>query len=196
MLLCLSSMEPRLGSRGKPMSKHHNTIDLYCSSMEPRLGSRGKWLALRQRYSRRIPLQWSRDLEVAESRYSRSYGMLMCLFNGAATWKSRKDDYTAFQWRTDSNSSMEPRLGSRGKPLNEGMDRSGKPLFNGAATWKSRKVVHLRTLQFESSAFFNGAATWKSRKDSAVVVWDKGPARLQWSRDLEVAESVRHRYKT
>ena len=58
---------------------------------------------------------------------------------------------------------MGPRLGSRGKaPIN--------------------------TLMRKSKNSFNGAATWKSRKASVRTATTLG-VKLQWGRDLEVAES-------
>ena len=60
-------------------------------------------------------LQWSRDLEVAESGLARGYSSSSSCFNGAATWKSRK---APSGLRSTSISTR----------------------FNGAATWKSRKV--------------------------------------------------------
>ncbi len=85
-------------------------------------------------------------------------------FNGAATWKSRKVQ----------------RFSITG---------SGITCFNGAATWKSRKVDFVAFIRHLAPPCFNGAATWKSRKEV------RGPEQvsrtfvLQWSRDLEVAES-------
>ena len=65
---------------------------------------------------RQASLQWSRDLEVAES-----LGPLVNLKVSS------------------ENPSMEPRLGSRGKTGGGGPVTRGTIPFNGAATWKSRK---------------------------------------------------------
>ncbi len=62
--------------------------------------------------------------------------------------------------------------------------------FNGAATWKSRKALRARTLASRPSRRFNGAATWKSRKVAGYSKRKDSKGRLQWGRDLEVAESL------
>ncbi len=59
---------------------------------------------------------------------------------------------------------MEPRLGSRGKLIEASVDAEREIRFNGAATWKSRKVAEYKINRWEVAG-------------------------LQWSRDLEVAES-------
>ncbi len=59
---------------------------------------------------------------------------------------------------------MGPRLGSRGKR-------------------------HETDLTDRLASSFNGAATWKSRKAGVPEGWELVSIRLQWGRDLEVAES-------
>ncbi len=206
-----ASMEPRLGSRGKWIAvcgPCHEAI----ASMEPRLGSRGKPRCYLRLATLRHSLQWSRDLEVAERampfyRPSIPPQASMEPRLGSRGKLGRQDD------RLDgSEASMEPRLGSRGKrkhPSRWGLDRSR---FNGAATWKSRKAVGSTDTSGQGNPCFNGAATWKSRKDglqkiedfqnlsfNGAATWKSRKAdwlrhartraaRLQWSRDLEVAE--------
>ena len=118
--------------------------------MGPRLGSRGKsrfacthWIS--------CALQWGRDLEVAESRnYSRRCRVRHG-FNGAATWKSRKDKpdpgpgwvLLGLQWGRDLEvaESKYSRL-----------HRIARSSFNGAATWKSRKAPS-QTMPFEPGTY-------------------------------------------
>ncbi len=90
------------------------------------------------RFLSEYQLQWSRDLEVAESE-----GFVMA-------------------GSVPANATMEPRLGSRGM-LQRLQARPQARCFNGAATWKSRKAG-LRRFQYPFLLRFNGAATWKSRK--------------------------------
>ncbi len=82
------SMEPRLGSRGKSPIEYH-CRSASNPSMEPRLGSRGK-IESHANALAIYCLQWSRDLEVAESTKSDRGEGGQSPFNGAATWKSRK----------------------------------------------------------------------------------------------------------
>ncbi len=166
MLRAPASMEPRLGSRGKAKTSSRGWKSP-CASMEPRLGSRGKRSAID--YARIIDysfngaatwksrkvavfmsqpatdetLQWSRDLEVAERKYSQSAQYLT----------------QALQWSRDLEVA-ERRSTCLGSPR--------RTRFNGAATWKSRKE-HASTYSSFQSPSFNGAATWKSRKESQAV---------------------------
>ncbi len=155
--------------------------------MGPRLGSRGKNAPYRGEriHSNRFngAATWKSRKEARKStRLAKSH-----CFNGAATWKSRKGDLSQ----------------SARVPLRR---------FNGAATWKSRKARR-RQEKHKASRRFNGAATWKSRKalQRFSRKWDlylasMGPrlgsrgkidllataspiTSLQWGRDLEVAES-------
>ncbi len=137
--------------------------------MGPRLGSRGK---------------------VAGSSWCRRQ---KSCFNWAATWKSRKVLLSLIvPGLGQCYASMGPRLGSRGKSQQSATHWAWATCFNGAATWKSRKVdiTHLGTTGFEG---FNGAATWKSRKVPPAIDFDACRNRLQWGRDLEVAERARFR---
>ncbi len=166
------------------------TADGRLSSMEPRLGSRGK-LRVFGSMSAIPSLQWSRDLEVAERQKDQpETEQPPGAFNGAATWKSRKAEgkelassaTRPLQWSRDLEVAERKRSAFF---LNQG------PSFNGAATWKSRKgqrrslapwffcpilqwsrdleVAESFQTRFQPdvSDAFNGAATWKSRKGKA-----------------------------
>ncbi len=117
----------------------------------------------------RMPLQWGRDLEVAESRDCRWLagfdGRLLQWGRDLEVAESRKE------WHLHAhldNASMGPRLGSRGKLRLHELPSRKRTSFNGAATWKSRKAKLPKGRGYERPSF-NGAATWKSRKDGKEV---------------------------
>ena len=60
--------------------------------------------------------------------------------------------------------------------------------FNGAATFQSRKLTIFGAVSRMLSRF-NGAATFQSRKPDGRVVGAEYVVRLQWGRDLSVAET-------
>ena len=59
--------------------------------------------------------------------------------------------------------------------------------FNGAATFPSRKLLY-GGLGLLAVAGFNGAATFPSRKFALLFIGSGDSARLQWGRDVSVAE--------
>src|SRR5579871_723496 len=105
--------------------------------MGPRSGDRGNNADYSDGAHAR-PLQWGRDLEIAEIRVDPVGTTPQPGFNGAAIWRSRK--------------SAPPR------PC-----ELPPPCFNGAAIWRSRKC---RSALFTPLMItgFNGAAIWRSRK--------------------------------
>ena len=110
-------------------------------------------------------LQWGRDLSVAEGRRYRQGRRIVHSFNGAATFRSRKEKpWTPPAGRTTSG-------------------------FNGAATFRSRKGYSTRRSPPPQQGF-NGAATFRSRKGRAPRWGASGMALLQWGRDLSVAEGA------
>ena len=133
------------------------------ASMGPRLGSRGKVWDRTGNPAGRVASMGPRLGSRGKAPGSPSPAVPCPCFNGAATWKSRKAPIFLFgQCNLDS--------------------------FNGAATWKSRKAAFFAVRSFPRVSF-NGAATWKSRKVVlACCLWGFHE-RLQWGRDLEVAES-------
>ncbi len=135
--------------------------------MEPRLGSRGKAVFV---YDGKLYglLQWSRDLEVAESQ------LKVALTNTAPmlqwsrdlevaeseSWGSGGFVFKRLQWSRDLE------VAERGRSARSANRHHGR--FNGAATWKSRKVSK-PILLIEAINGFNGAATWKSRKAGLLM---------------------------
>ena len=117
-----------------------------------------------------MPLQWSRDLSVAETGVPPRpphVGQVSRPFNGAATFQSRKLRLknVAGAWPRCLPPSMEPRPFSRGNELlaaeGPAARRAG---FNGAATFQSRKLDQGENVR------------------TAMLL-------VQWSRDLSVAET-------
>ena len=132
-------------------------------------------------------------------------------FNGAATFRSRK----AGKGRNRAQprlASMGPRPFGRGRivtlpsrlislTLQWGRDLSvaegGRTAvgphvhgrrFNGAATFRSRKDGRANPARFRCRHGFNGAATFRSRKGGGRACQRNRRGRLQWGRDLSVAE--------
>ena|SRR5579883_108748 len=111
------------------------------------------------------PLQWGRDLEIAEIRFHfrvKSFGLSR--FNGAAIWRSRKCECHIKILKSD-------------------------PSFNGAAIWRSRKFPTW-TPSWSGPTSFNGAAIWRSRKSRGLAGDKLIATMLQWGRDLEIAEML------
>ena len=156
-------------------------------------------------------LQWGRDLSAAEGRCSRSSTISQGSFNGAATFRPRKDAVSAAQ-NTRKATSFNGAATFR--PRKVGAGASGRPwacCFNGAATFRPRKVG-LRFIGRGCAPGFNGAATFRPRKvgvsnrvksygnmaSMGPRPFGRGresaaqPARgmvwLQWGRDLSAAE--------
>ena len=109
------------------------------ASMGPRPFGRGRGRARGRARGRVRGLQWGRDLSVAEGARSEAAAWKTIRFNGAATFRSRKDPRyrpvtrpdTMLQWGRDLS-------------VAEGRYPSGMPScaairFNGAATFRSRK---------------------------------------------------------
>ena len=155
--------------------------------MGPRPFGRGRSSEVAYNAARAL-LQWGRDLSVAEGPQTSGGGNHPPCFNGAATFRSRKANVA----RTAATS---------------------RSSFNGAATFRSRKAPPSMSTAGQS-ACFNGAATFRSRKDEPEPEpkdWrtpaSMGPrpfgrgrlcarhadstiCRLQWGRDLSVAEGA------
>ena len=133
--------------------------------MEPRLGSRGKPDGAALSFYA-VVLQWSRDLEVAES----------CS-------EEQQDKH-------DEQASMEPRLGSRGKPRSE--VRSGA---SDSASMEPRLGSRGKLSQTLESIPTNLSLQWSRDLEVAERFYFcsglRSVVELQWSRDLEVAESSR-----
>ena len=133
-------------------------------------------------------LQWGRDLSVAEgpllqqrrpqqrpaSMGPRPFGRGRQVaprhkrhtppsFNGAATFRSRKD-HTGPVPLPPRRASMGPRPFGRGR-LNTSASAAPRcARFNGAATFRSRKESDADMMAGEKASF-NGAATFRSRKE-------------------------------
>ena len=155
--------------------------------MGPRPFGRGMIKFARENDAMEALLQWGRDLSVAEwrRRWIRSSGSVG--FNGAATFRSR------------NAANAEPKI-------------ERKESFNGAATFRSRNDVLRRHAcrptclasmgprpfgrgMLRSSMVmppparcFNGAATFRSRNALTGRSHAEVIRRLQWGRDLSVAE--------
>ena len=156
-----ASMGPRPFGRGMPKKRRKGSLS--SCSFNGAATFRSRNVLSRCRRPSDSPLQWGRDLSVAE-----------------CTWSGKSDD-------AQIAASMGPR------PFGRGMRRSQMRLlrrasrFNGAATFRSRNARAARSAD-RTAVRFNGAATFRSRNgvDSARPPL---PARLlQWGRDLSVAE--------
>ena len=114
----LASMGPRPFGRGRA-EYNRRQIEHYAASMGPRPFGRGR-LPSRMGLPRTPQLQWGRDLSVAEGgvRHGQAPGLLSC-FNGAATFRSRKDPKMHLLPSVQSCASMGPR------PFGRGRTRSG-----------------------------------------------------------------------
>ena len=158
-------------------------------------------------------LQWSRDLSVAETLRHRSHRYFHRRFNGAATFQSRRPRRQREELGSTNLASMEPRPFSRGdssihalvmsarkasmepRPFSRG-DNEGSPYenirlpgFNGAATFQSRRLA----VETSGSSVYNPASMEPrpfSRGDMGAAAWATRLFRLQWSRDLSVAETA------
>ena len=133
----LTSMEPRLGSRGKLRTPNNS------DTSRNDFNGAATWKSRKdvERAKARIRLYNFNGAATWKSRkvcdeVGRSASLAN--FNGAATWKSRKELDPA-ELRPAQRTSMEPRLGSRGKQAMPCGPCCRAPYFNGAATWKSRK---------------------------------------------------------
>ena len=160
--------------------------------MEPRPFSRGDTSPSRPTDTQPRLLQWSRDLSVAETRNRPRRRVRFDLgFNGAATFQSRR------------------RQSPKARPASTTLR------FNGAATFQSRRLGRLvgkaargmasmeprpfsrgdstpSTTSCPTPFCFNGAATFQSRRRVAAQSMSGLSSKLQWSRDLSVAETMGH----
>ena len=155
-------------------------------------------------------LQWGRNLSVAEGLRPRADGVSCKRFNGAATFRLRKAPPTDTEAR---NSRLQ---WGRNLSVAEGCHRSRvdstmKLSFNGAATFRLRKAAAPlppppsavvasmgpqpfgcgrggRKRSSAGMASFNGAATFRLRKAVRLPRFWRLPRRLQWGRNLSVAE--------
>ena len=158
------------------------------ASMEPRSFDRGNH-CLRGRRGGGAVLQWSRDLSIAETRCDGRLVVGIPGFNGAAIFRSRKrvrKKITAIaselQWSRDL-SIAETQIPRR-------CQRSPTS-FNGAAIFRSRKRqpaepdrARYRSASMEPRSFDRG----NTRTGTAATTAN---SKLQWSRDLSIAETAR-----
>ena len=108
-------------------------------------------------------LQWGRNLSVAEGPAARSTTRARpCCFNGAATFRLRKERGL--------------RLAQRGRQASMGPQPfgCGRRAGHAAPSWRPRG--------------FNGAATFRLRKGAGRSMAAPRAAPLQWGRNLSVAE--------
>ena len=132
-------------------------------------------------------LQWSRDLEVAESCNPSRSTLPLKPFNGAATWKSRKgtgQGLPAFR-RTPS---MEPRLGSRGKSRSRVLAANVWPPSMEPRLGSRGKLTCAWCDANGSQPSMEPRLGSRGKVNGFNLVADP-KIELQWSRDLEVAES-------
>ena len=180
----LASMGPRPFGRGMSMPSAGT------SATRPLQWGRdlsvAEWRSLTTRSTTAAALQWGRDLSVAECAVHRAAGLMKESFNGAATFRSRNECSLAGRPPLTA-ASMGPR------PFGRGMERSlesgtvRRPRFNGAATFRSRNVRRRPRCKAQMPRF-NGAATFRSRNAGLDVSHYRLDALLQWGRDLSVAE--------
>ena len=157
-----ASMGPRPFGRGRLLSGTY-AFSVLEASMGPRPFGRGRITMVRRA---RAPhkLQWGRDLSVAEGAFGAAAGAGGEGFNGAATFRSRKDRRQVRRHPHDL-ASMGPRPFGRGRMpvLRQAQERlpvasmGPRPFGRGRAapgTGSSRAALRR----------FNGAATFRSRK--------------------------------
>ncbi len=164
------------------------------ASMGPRPFSRGKARYRRGRCVRLTQLQWGRDLSVAESdgrtatrREHPSASMGPRPFS-----RGKADRHRSHAWSRDV-ASMGPRPFSRGKARRMAASLHRQRRFNGAATFQSRKgwptmpaIADCRHASMGPRPFSRGKVGTARRLDDLQ-------SRLQWGRDLSVAERSRPR---
>ena len=114
---------------------------------------------------RHEPLQWGRNLSVAEGKTTGRTPPRTLSFNGAATFRLRKEG---------------------------GGRRPGQrpSTFNGAATFRLRKA-NATCRRTAGRTTFNGAATFRLRKVPGRPTSRMARSDLQWGRNLSVAEGAR-----
>ncbi len=180
-------MGPRLGSRGKPR-RIVRSLPRSLASMGPRLGSRGKGSA-DFRYMRRAEASMGPRLgSRGKVGSSSEYRQVICSgFNGAATWKSRKDGerevpselHKLLQWGRDLEVAESLALNANFANVN--------PRFNGAATWKSRKAsIPVTSIVCQLASMGPRLGSRGKRAGGGRGIGQR--MGLQWGRDLEVAE--------
>ena len=121
---------------------------------------------------RRVPASWQPTLLDA-SMGPRPFG------RGRTTVSIRGREGSGLQWGRDLSVAEGP---PGQAPLQTTLNG-----FNGAATFRSRKALRPNGLRI-GDAGFNGAATFRSRKGTRNRRTPGKRARLQWGRDLSVAE--------
>ena len=132
-------------------------------------------------------LQWGRDLSVAECA-----PLFLKLRQTLQTLQWGRDLSVA-EWSIRQRVSAMYRASMGPRPFGRGMTRLeisiSCPLrgFNGAATFRSRNVT-FGDVKRISAKRFNGAATFRSRNVESHGDGEVSAARLQWGRDLSVAE--------
>ncbi len=203
-------MEPRSFDRGNNLCKLLNLVRGK-ASMEPRSFDRGNGRS-RTDLIRRFQLQWSRDLSIAET-YALEAGLRADLEASMEPRSFDRGNVTA-ERRTDwpSEASMEPRSFDRGNRRGCGCDygcngasMEPRSFDRGNNPWCAR-AARPSTASMEPRSFdrgnavspegladrhscFNGAAIFRSRKQALERRMAGHPLRLQWSRDLSIAET-------
>ena len=160
-----------------------------------------------------IGLQWGRDLSVAEGRWSPSRQWPGSGFNGAATFRSRKEaEWPPAQARP--RASMGPRPFGRGRLTTARATRAARHASMGPRPFGRGRAPATGTMPSTSwlqwgrdlsvaegssgigkaggRHSFNGAATFRSRKVPNYILADVLDGLLQWGRDLSVAEGAPH----
>ncbi len=160
--------------------------------MEPRSFDRGNGRS-RTDLIRRFQLQWSRDLSIAET-YALEAGLRADLEASMEPRSFDRGNVTA-ERRTDwpSEASMEPRSFDRGNRRGCGCDygcngasMEPRSFDRGNNPWCAR-AARPSTASMEPRSFDRGNATGGP---GMVVCLPK----LQWSRDLSIAETQHHRW--
>ena len=141
---------------------------LYRASMGPRPFSRGNPDYAGQTPQLKCSLQWGRDLSVAETGQYIPWYRQVHGFNGAATFQSRKHPQRP-----------------HGRAVVLG--------FNGAATFQSRKPRRRGAPRVADVAASMGPRPF-SRGNPTSYAGSASVSRLQWGRDLSVAETCLTRF--
>ncbi len=178
-------MEPRLGDRGKKASARSggHTID---SSMEPRLGDRGKEDNSDGGVTR-FTLQWSRGWVTAERR---TLAAVIEEFKGlqwSRGWVTAERGGSFAASLGDQLSSMEPRLGDRGKTPRQSFTASAVASLQWSRGWVTAERNSGRRAG-RPGASLQWSRGWVTAESRRIGTRRRGLPSLQWSRGWVTAE--------
>ncbi len=206
----IASMGPRRFRRGSSTTCARRVSFLRCFNGAATFPSRKSCSSARMGTAMQ-PLQWGRDVSVAEVPHDPSVtldrpeasmgprrfrrGSRDDAHDGQETTGAsmgprrfrRGSSREVLRRSADERASMGPRRFRRGSAGIVIERLAGDVCFNGAATFPSRKFERLVRWIGQQSGF-NGAATFPSRKSAPAAPCPMSVSSLQWGRDVSVAE--------